>query len=413
MTPRKLERLHLACFVYGEKYLDRFSEIVLPNLLALTDEITLPLQQLTRLKILTDREGADAMARARILPEISKRIGVDVHDDAIVPSTGEAGSYAPMVLNQSRLVAAASREKAGIIFYPPDLIWSSGSFRTIIEAADRGYRAVIGPSARGIEEALDPILREHIRKDATGKLELSSRQLTELLFAHWHDMNNGFVWNQSKSNIWKSYVYYRVGECQLLMKFFQGPTMFLWPRRPIDDYRGFIDHRLIAQCVAGMHEICVIDDARRLMTLDLASGDRRELHFLTDRPRWDLFRQLLNWEGHSRYNLLYGKRTCRIYNDPAAEWQSAERQFDASIVPIIYLALALRPLTHPIGRLLCWLRFSHLFQALRARLRQDDGIRQVMLTWRRDGERGPLARLRLAWLLMATFWNRMTGRWKK
>jgi hypothetical protein len=256
------------------------------------------------------------------------------------------GSYGPMILGQARLVHEASLESAGIIFCPPDLVWARGSFAKIAKLAQEGYRAVIGPSARGIEEELVPFFRCRIAEDGGERLDISSNDLTGLLFSYWQQMNDRFIWNAPRSNAWKSYAYWRVGQRQLLMKCWQGPALFLWPFREVRDYDGWIDHRLIKSCVRSTREIHVIADAKDIQTLDLAPRDRDEGHRQVSWKRWHLFKQLLNRKRHCRYNILYGQQSIRIYDVPIAEelWCEAERKFNVQTRPAMYAALATRPL---------------------------------------------------------------------
>ena len=250
-----------------------------------------------------------------------------------------------MLLAQGRLVAEASSVGAGIIFCPPDLIWSRGSFHTIIRLARQGVRAIIGPSARVIEEDLEPILTKRIANRGNGRLDLSADEIIAYLFGHWQKMNDGFIWNTPASYVWKSYAYYKIDDHHLLMKFFQGPATFLWPHRPVTDYVDWIDHRLIKQCARNPREIYVVRDVHELMTIDLAPRERREGHFMTASPALHLFRQFLNRKRHSSYNLIAGRYNCRLYDTALSEkhWRAAERTFNCAINPIVILALAARP----------------------------------------------------------------------
>jgi hypothetical protein len=345
MTKERLQKLHLALFVYGGKYFDICTSIVLPNLVALIGELPDDVRSMTELRILTDPTGRAKLQAAPALARIRALVAVRMSDSMEDGGYDLYGGYGPMILGQARLVHEASLQGAGIIFCPPDLVWSRGSFATIVRLAREGYRAVIGPSARGIEEELAPIFRRLIAASGSDRLDVSSVDLTRLMFEHWQKMNNDFFWNADRSIFWKSYAYWRVGDRQLLMKCWQGPALFLWPRREVKDYDGWIDHRLIKACVRSRREVYVVPDARQIQTLDLTPRDRGAGLALQSQKRWCLFRQLLVRKRHCRDNILYGGRSIRIYDTPVAEqaWRKAARQFDLETRPVMYAAIAARP----------------------------------------------------------------------
>jgi hypothetical protein len=340
-----LRQLHLALFVYGPRYLDVCATVAFPNILSQILDLPEDLRSITKLRILTDDTGRARLEQSPALGRIGRLIDVNM-DDTLAIAPDRQHGYLPMIAGQSKLVYEASLQDAGIIFCPPDLVWSRGAFTRIARLAQNGYRAVIGPSARGIDEDLAPIFQRAIAASEADRLDISSQELGEYLFSHWQQMNNGFIWNQAKSNVWKSYAYWRVGDRQLLMKYWQGPALFLWPSRVVKDYDGWIDHRLIKACARAQREIYVVRDAHEIFTVDLAPRDRQEGHVLSPRKRWDLFVQLLNRKRHCRFNIVSGFRSTRIYTAPLSEklWREAERGFGRQTAPSMIAAIVARPI---------------------------------------------------------------------
>jgi hypothetical protein len=376
----RLERLHLTMFVYGEKYSSIATSIVLPNLIGLIEEIPADVRRGTRLRILTDPPGAACFDAAPAMSSLRAMVPVDIDDTMQKAGFDIYGGYGPMILGQARLVNEASLVGAGIIFCPPDLVWSKGSFAAIVDQALRGYRAVIGPSARGIEEDLVPIFQKQIAESGNNRLDISSKDLTGLLYKCWQKMNDGFIWNLPASNVWKSYAYWRVGERQLLMKCWQGPALFLWPYREVKDYDGWIDHRLIRSCARNQSEVYVVPDAMMIQTLDLAPRDRGEGHSCVANKQWALFKQLLNRKRHCRLNILYGYDSIRIYDVPLPEeaWLAAERAFDRETLPAMYAAIALRPVLAVADGLYRYSGLASTISFLRAQARRLPVIRDLV-----------------------------------
>jgi hypothetical protein len=380
----RLERLHVTVFVYGEKYVALFTRIVLPNLVGLIEEIPADLRRGTRFRVLTDPPGAAAIRAAPTLACIRESVPVDISDSMEKAGYELYGGYGPMILGQARLVHEASLAGAGIIFCPPDLIWSKGSFEAIAKLAQGGIRAVIGPSARGIEEELVPIFERMIADSGTNRLNIISNDLTGLLYAHWQQMNDGFIWNAPASNVWKSYAYWRLDPQHYLMKCWQGPALFLWPFKEVKDYDGWIDHRLIKSCARRQSEVYVIRDALAIQTLDLAPRGRGEGHNLSAHKSWALFKQLLNRKRHCRLNILYGCDNIRIYREPLPEatWAEAERAFNRETRPAMYAAIAVRPIIAILDGLYRHSGMARLMQPLRVSLRQFRSARELMHSFR-------------------------------
>jgi hypothetical protein len=380
----RLERLHITVFVYGEKYVNLFTGVVLPNLVGLIEEIPADLLLGARFRVLTDPPGATAIKAASTFASIRQLVPVDISDTMEKAGYELYGGYGPMILGQARLVHEASLAGAGIIFCPPDLVWSKGSFEAIAKLAQSGARAVIGPSARGIEEELVPIFERMIAESGTNRLNISAKELTGLLYAHWQQMNDGFIWNAPASNVWKSYAYWRLGPQHYLMKCWQGPALFLWPFKEVKGYDGWIDHRLIKSCARRQSEVHVVGDAMTIQTLDLAPRGRGEGHNLTARKSWALFKQLLNRKRHCRLNILYGCESIRIYQEPLPEatWVEAERAFDRQTQPAMYAAIALRPPLAILDGLYRHSGAAGLMQSLRASLKRVPAARELIHMFR-------------------------------
>jgi hypothetical protein len=385
----QLKQLHITVFVYGEKYTDIFTSTVLPNLVGLIEEIPSEVRQGTRLRILTDPEGANAIQSAPALTGIRELVPVDISDAMERAGYELYGGYGPMILGQARLVHEASLMGAGIIFCPPDLVWSKGSFAAIVKSARNGARAVIGPSARGIEEDLVPIFKEMIARGGRDRLDIAASDLTGLLFANWQQMNDGFIWNAPASNVWKSYAYWRVDGQHYLMKCWQGPALFLWPFREVKDYDGWIDHRLIKSCARRQSEVHVVRDAMTIQTLDLAPRARGEGHNLTAAKSWALFKQLLNRKRHCRLNILYGRESIRIYQEPLAEatWREAEQAFDRETRRAMYGAILVRPILAIVDGLYRHSGMAALMRGIRKLLRRIPGLGALVQELRQAGFR--------------------------
>jgi hypothetical protein len=262
------------------------------------------------------------------------------------------GDYGPMVATQREAVIHASRAGAAIFFVGPDQIYSAGAFGFMIGRLSHGYRAVIGPGLRIKRDEARRLVSERIRESADGSFALTPAEQHELLFRCWHPINDQFVMGSGKDIWWKAYVYYRPTPDELFIRFFQGPTLAAWPKEPLEDFDGFIDHTLAKRCCRTPEEVYVVRDGSECLALDMTDDARNDVHELACFPRADLLRQFFTRGAINEIQLRYGMQTCRVHRVEHDEslvgrWM---REMSDAIDPVIALALWERKLTDRLGR---------------------------------------------------------------
>lgn len=367
MRRASLQRVHIPIVVYGKAFVDLFKSVTLPNLLTLASELPLDLRRASKVRIITTGRDLDAVADSSLWNRLRRMMPVEFVDGVSMRQVGEFGGYSPMVTAQARAVEEASHESAGIIFLPPDLLYSRGTFAAIVTQANRGKRIVIAPSFRVRQE--DVLSEIKARKDDEGGLSLSSEEISKLIFAYWHPINDGFLWNQPTSYFWKAYANYRIGPEEILVRFFQGPTIFAWPLKPISSYRGWIDHGLIGRCVRWPWQIYVVTDCRESHSLDLTAAERRDGLTEVSNPGLYLWRQLLDIDHMTAFNIMYGFPSCRVHagQPSSTPLERGRRTFARNVIPILIVGLAVRPI------LLAYRFYEHARDWTRLRLRRLGG----------------------------------------
>ena len=253
-----------------------------------------------------------------------------------------------MVESQRIFVVDAARENAALFFVGPDQVYSRGSFALFCDRLRRGYRVIIGPGPRVKREAARVELRELIAASPDGTLAPDSNWLIDLFFKHWHPINDQFLIEHEASIWWKAYICNRPHSHELLFRFFQGPTFVAWPRRPLEDFNGFIDHELPELCCNSWREIYVVDDAHRCLALDLTHNEFVGRRTLADFPRVYLLQNLFNAHAIKDIKLIYGLRTCRLHRGDHDSTEM-QRKFDRVVDPLILLALAERKIRYQFG----------------------------------------------------------------
>jgi hypothetical protein len=259
-----------------------------------------------------------------------------------------------MVLTQCELVKEAAREGAAIFFVGPDQIYNKGAFANHIARFQDGARVVIGPGVRIKRDAARPVLEAAIAASPDGSFSLDAETQTKLFFDQWHPINNQFLLNSSEGIPWKAYVYERPKPGELLIRFFQGPTLAAWPQGPIEGFDGFVDHNLILGCCQSYHEVHVVPDSDDCLALDLTDDLRMDIQPVSDFPRVDLLSEFFNEKMIKDMQLHHGRSTCRIHLEDTAKStvDAHNRRLSDAIDPLILLALIGRKLSHRLGRLL-------------------------------------------------------------
>jgi hypothetical protein len=329
---------------WGEKILDIFCRVALRNAATLVEEIPADLRATSTYIVVTRGDEARALEKHPLIVYLRRKIEVEIRDTFDDVDRGTWGYYGPMVIAQENLVAEARERGLGILFCGPDLLFSAGSWKNVIDRANQGYRIVIGPSARANAESVLPALDRLSSESSLGAISLGGPALAKLLFQHWHNMNELYVWNQPLKMVDGAFQYYRVSHQAVLMKYLQGPTFFAWPRAGVEKFTGFIDHHLTRFCARGDEEIYIVPDCRELLTVDLTAPEREYDIPSASTHHLDLIKLAINRLFVGDFNLLYAKRTTRIYGTavPEKDWQDCERAFNADVNPTLAIARLLR-----------------------------------------------------------------------
>lgn len=349
--PEMPDGIHIVVVVYGELYSKLLAEITLPNLAAMVQEIPDDLRTRSILRIMTTTEDRPTIEASATLPAIRKSIRVEIRETLEMGGFDRYGGYGPMVVTQREAVLAAANVNAALFFVGPDQIYSRGAFTNFVERMRQGYRIIVGPGVRVLRDAVRPALVDRIAASADGSFALSADEQIDLLFRYWHPINDQFVIGSPSSIRWKAYIYHRPHPDEVMIRFFQGPTLVAWPR-VIDGFDGFIDHDLINFCSQSWRECYIITDAKECLALDLTNDTRCDSQPLAEDPPSDLVREFFDHKAIKTMQLHYGLRTCRIFRGERSPKEVAKwkREFANAVDPLILLGLCERFISSRIGR---------------------------------------------------------------
>lgn len=286
------------------------------------------------------------------MPLLRQRIRVEMCDALQLAGFDKHSIYGPMVLTQRLAVIEAARENAALFFVGPDQIYSRGSFANFIKRLQQGYRIIVGPGPRIDRTAAQEFLNRQIASSPDGTFALTPELQADLLFRHWHPINDQFVIQSPREIAWKAYIFYRPHPDELFIRFFQGPTLVAWPRGDLRDFDGFIDHDLIDHCCQNRQEAYVIPDSQECLSLDMTDNIRLDEGMEKSCfPRADLLSEFFNHAAVKEMQLQYGLHSCRVHRGERtpAEIRRWEQHLSGAIDPLILIALTERRLSRTLG----------------------------------------------------------------
>lgn len=346
-----LKSIHIVVVVYGQVYTELLANVILFNLAGLVTEIPRELRLNSRLRILTTEADKLVIESSPAMSRLRAELPVEVLPRAVVDGFAKHGAYGPMVETQRLAVVEAANENAALFFVGPDQIYSRGAFKFSIDRLREGYRVLIGPGLRVKRDEVRQTLAALTRASGDQVFALSPEQQIELLFRHYHPINDQFTIGSDQGIQWKAYVYHRPRPDELLIRFFQGPTLVAWPRMSCEGFRKYVDHDLIKFCCSSPREVYVVQDANECLALDLTADDRTDYQPAAMFPRAALQQELFNHAELQPLQLEYGRRTCHVHRAPRDELAFAcwTRELSQAIDPHIFLALAERRIHERFG----------------------------------------------------------------
>lgn len=97
----------------------------------------------------------------------------------------------PIELHQeiwTKSTARARRQKAFMLFIPPDVLWANGSFAALRAALEGGKRAIFMTYPRVVSETILPAIAERYPPDAHASVAISAKDLMALAVTHIHPL---------------------------------------------------------------------------------------------------------------------------------------------------------------------------------------------------------------------------------
>jgi hypothetical protein len=169
--------------VWGENYTRQLLEFTIPSLLSLNNLPKLVKHRPCEFLFVTTYQDAELIKSSEIFRKLASYTPTLVIYQDFHSMSGS--KYQLMTTGHRHVCMYGQKRKAYGVFLMPEMLVADGSLLYMHQSVLNGFRAVVMPVLRLVEEEVS---------DLRGKsINLSKRQLVRLLFAHPHDEMRSFM----------------------------------------------------------------------------------------------------------------------------------------------------------------------------------------------------------------------------
>ncbi len=364
-------KFNFVTVVWGSDYVDLFMKAVIPGFLSLSNFGSFKYKNSSKYYIYTTNQDGRDILSSESYALLKSSVPVEMVD---IESYGKIEDrYVRMSLSHAKAIQQASVEGANLIVLPPDEIWSGLS--RLADFAEKGKRLVMVEGTRVIKERFVPLL---------GKLnqnEITSRDLVRLAMENLHPISERLFWEETPfESGMPSMLYWRANDGSgILSRCFHLHPLLSRPRQSIN-FQGTIDDDFV-QMACEPDEIEVVTDS------DVIVGIEMSKFVLPERVQpFASYRHLSAWavdHANSAHRNFFRKAIYFHSEKLNHDWQILFENSNRVVVRILLLAwvweiaritnaLVLVPIFFlgwvfriPNSRDLLWMKFRHLFHALR------------------------------------------------
>ena len=270
-------RVKVLVAVWGASYIDAFTRLALPSLLApgnlpaLGDATRLEVCILTSERDVPLFEANPAIAALRKLCPVGF-LGID---DLL----GSAVYGITLTLAYMRGIAAEGEDMVNVhfMFFNSDFILAAGSLQSLARHILAGRRCVMAPSFRAAAEHVEPLLLS--RTDASRQvLEVPARELVGMALRHLHPTTVAKTINQGVfRSLYHNQLYWRVDKDTVLARFYLMFMLCIRPERVVRTANTYCDYGFAPElCPSG--DMVFLTDSDEFFMLETQAHRHEAMH---------------------------------------------------------------------------------------------------------------------------------------
>ena len=169
---------------WGDWHVDAHLRANLPSLLADGNLPGFVERHDLRYVVYTAEEDIDRLRNDPAMQRVARLMRVEMR---LVPKEDKAN---PIATHHRLWAAAAAEARAAggfVLYMPPDVAWSDGSFMHLADLLNQGFSAIFMTYLRVVCETFVPALRERVAADGT-TIAIEARDLVRLSLSHLHPL---------------------------------------------------------------------------------------------------------------------------------------------------------------------------------------------------------------------------------
>jgi hypothetical protein len=254
--------------VWGAEYVRVFCDLVLRTLLAPGNLPVLAKRMKCIFLVYTSRESESLLLSSSSFQKLSSLLELRLH---FIEDLKGADKYGMLTACYNDAIRIGAERKQALIFLNADMIYSSGTFASIVKQIDAGKRCIEIDGFRTKKQGMEAdLLRE-----AGDIIDIPSSELVGLAVKHIHSISQSHFWEtEADGGFIPFHTYWRAGKYGLVGKLSHLYPLYLYPRT----WDGLnsaktIDWDLIDRAGLTSDDIHLVLDSEELFVAELSDED--------------------------------------------------------------------------------------------------------------------------------------------
>lgn len=337
-------RLRLLTVIWGKRYIEEFSRVSLPSLLAAGNLPSLARMTDLEVVILTSEHSLPAFHREAAFRALEALCPVRFIfiDDLI--TTGVYGVTLTLAYARGIRDSGAEQTDTWFVFMNSDFVLADGALSTLAGKIEEGHPCIMAPSLRACSEAVLPSLSEAVDPHAH-RLAVPPRDMVRLALDNLHPtvigktVTQDFVQCETHNQI-----YWQVDRNTLLGRYHLIFMLAIRPERPMPPVNSYCDYGFVPELVPS-GRFTILDDSDEFFMLELQPAEQ-ERHFLrAGRPTIEeMARALSVWT--TREHRRFAEVDVVFHAADLPSTLEAVREEAATLIGRLHGAMKKRPVDH-------------------------------------------------------------------
>ncbi len=269
-----LPNIHIIIPVWGTKYIDLFTDFVIPTLIETNDISIFRECRKFVFEIYTCPEDELYLRSNENFQKLQNALhGWGELNLPLIEENPIKNPYHTMSYCHLESIQKANENDAAMIFLQPDALVGDGTFATIKQQLQDGKRIILAPGLRGDLESVTAIIKN---REAAARPALSNRELVAYAIENLHHLSRSLLWGQSNINSFCSHIYWLIDDKNLYARCAHMHPLVVYPRDKNCSFAHTIDWDYFDRAVPDTNEWFVAENSDQVCLIELSNKDKFE-----------------------------------------------------------------------------------------------------------------------------------------